>query len=136
MPTVENPYAGQGPVPLDIGGDVGALVVTLPDDRPDLAALEVEIRPAGSSAARPHDHGQDHDGHDHGDGGHHHHSHPHGAFPHVGVVPRPTPAGTVSSLVYPAVTEGDYELCPVGTDEVVLTATVTGGRVTELDWPG
>jgi len=28
--TVENPHAGQGSVVLDIGGDVGALVVTMP----------------------------------------------------------------------------------------------------------
>ena len=29
MTTLENPYAGQGPVLLDIGGDVGALIVTM-----------------------------------------------------------------------------------------------------------
>ena len=30
--TMENPYAGQGPVLLDIGGDVGALVVVMPPE--------------------------------------------------------------------------------------------------------
>jgi hypothetical protein len=30
--TVENPHAGQGSVMLDIGGDVGALVVTMPPE--------------------------------------------------------------------------------------------------------
>ncbi|MBM6399463.1 hypothetical protein [Phycicoccus sonneratiae] len=123
MHTPENPDAGQGPVPLDIGDDVGALVVTMPDDRPDLADLEVEIRPVG--ATRRHGHTHHHTDHDHDH-----------AYPHVGVVGRPTPAGTVHSLVYAAVAAGDYELCPMPGDDVVLTATVVGGEVTELDWPG
>jgi hypothetical protein len=47
---VENPHAGQGrAVPLDIGGDVGALVVDLPAE---LDGVEIEIRPlAGSNVA-------------------------------------------------------------------------------------
>ena len=44
----ENPYAGQGSVLLDIGGDVGALVVIMPAA---LAGAEVEIRPAPTAAA-------------------------------------------------------------------------------------
>ncbi|MGG5257306.1 hypothetical protein [Phycicoccus avicenniae] len=130
MGTPENPHAGQGPVPLDIGGDVGALVVTMPDGRPDLEGLEVEIRPAGAAAPTHHHH----------DGHHHHahggHDHARSPFPHVGVVGRPTPAGTVHCLVYPAVTAGDYVLCPMPGDTVALTATVVGGEVTELEWPG
>ena len=39
---VENPFAGQGSVLLDIGGEVGALVVTMPAAMVD---VEVEIRP-------------------------------------------------------------------------------------------
>lgn len=132
MPTTENPYAGQGPVPLDIGGDVGALVVTMPEHRPDLDDLEVEIRPAGAVADHPHDHDHPHHHHEH-DGPHDHgHASP---FPHVGVVPRPTPSGSVSCLVYPELLAGDYELYPVGTHGVTMTATVVGGEVTELDWP-
>jgi hypothetical protein len=136
MSTPENPHAGQGPVPLDIGGDVGALVVTVPAH---LADLEVEIRPAGATADRLGAGGQHaHHHHDH-DHPHPHGGHPHvhgsSPFPHVGVVGRPTPGGTVHSLVYPAVTAGDYELCPMPGDDVVLTATVVGGAVTELDWP-
>ena len=38
----ENPYAGQGAVLLDIGDDVGALVVIMPAA---LDGAEVEIRP-------------------------------------------------------------------------------------------
>ena len=36
---VENPFAGQGAVLLDIGGDVGALVVTTPAE---MVGVEVE----------------------------------------------------------------------------------------------
>ena len=50
-PSAENPHAGQGSVLLDIGGDVGALVVTMPAE---MEGVEVEIRPVGAnpSAAR------------------------------------------------------------------------------------
>ena len=37
--TVENSHAGQGSVVLDIGGDVGALVVTMPAE---LEGVEVD----------------------------------------------------------------------------------------------
>ena len=37
----ENPHAGQGPVVLDIGEDVGALVVAMPET---MAGVEIEIR--------------------------------------------------------------------------------------------
>ena len=40
-PHPENPHAGQGPVVLDIGGDVGALVVAMPET---MAGVEIEIR--------------------------------------------------------------------------------------------
>ncbi|MEO5610678.1 MAG: hypothetical protein ABIQ61_07220 [Ornithinibacter sp.] len=138
MATTENPDAGQGPVLLDIGGDVGALVVTMPASTED---LEVEIRPAGTSAGRlasstdpdpTHTHGH---GHGHGHSHEHEHSHPGSVFPHVGVVGRPTAGEMHYSLVYPSVVAGDYELCPIPGDRVVLTATVVGGEVTEVEWP-
>src|SRR5689334_8286130 len=123
----ENPHAGEGPVLLDIGGDVGALVVTMPEHA---RGLEVEIRPAGSTAAgrghahdHPHDHGHELD-----------HPHRHSPYPHVGVVERRTPDGTHFSLVYPDVREGAYELVPVHGDAVVLTTTVVGGRINEVTW--
>ncbi|HVD90213.1 MAG TPA: hypothetical protein VNB91_15070 [Jatrophihabitantaceae bacterium] len=37
----ENPHAGQGPVVLDIGGDIGALVIAMPEA---MAGVEIEIR--------------------------------------------------------------------------------------------
>ena len=104
--SAENPYAGQGSVLLDIGGDVGALVV---HTHPGMLGTEVEIRPAG---------------------GHHHQLH---HLPHVAVVNRPVGGALVPSLVYPEVVEGRYELCVKGTHDVLLTVDVTGGSVTTAD---
>ncbi|MDT4907272.1 MAG: hypothetical protein QOI69_513, partial [Pseudonocardiales bacterium] len=55
MSTVENPQAGRGMVVLDIGGDVGALVVPAPAT---LAGVEIEICPSGARHERP-DEGRD-----------------------------------------------------------------------------
>lgn len=106
----ENPFAGQGPVLLDIGGSHGALVVTMPRRT---EGLEVEVRPAGTTAAAT--------------AGHH---------PHVAVVARPGPGGPVHTLVYPDLVEGDYELVPLPGSAVALTAHVTGGEVASVVWPG
>lgn len=102
----ENPHAGQGSVLLDIGGDVGALVVTMPSS---MLGEEVEVV-AGHHAA-----------------GHHR--------PHVAVVPRPLGDGTVPSLVFPELVEGRYALVPKGTDDVRLQVDVRGGEVTSAAWP-
>ncbi len=127
--TVENPFAGQGAVLLDIGGDVGALVVTMPAAMVD---VEVEIRPEGSAgAAVPHWHGHGHGdghGHSHGHGGHHHH-------PHVAVVARPAGGTVVPSLVFPELVEGRYELYVKQTHEIHLRVEIRGGEVTTADWP-
>ena len=147
MPTPENPHAGTGSVVLDIGGDVGALIVVMP---PEMDGLEVEIVPTGTDA-RPagvgaqHDHGHPAEqvhGHSHGHS--HDHSHDHGhshdhdtivAPPHVAVVARPTPSGAlVHSLVYSALAEGTYDLYVRPDGPVHLTATVVGGEVTETQW--
>jgi hypothetical protein len=98
---------------LDIGGDVGALVVEMPGA---MVGVEVEIRPdpsGGVPGAPP--------------GGH---------LPHVAVVNRRVPAGVVPSLVFPDLTEGRYQLCLKGSDDVELSVEVTGGVVTEAAWPG
>jgi len=124
---LENPHAGQGSVLLDIGGDVGALVVTMPAAMVD---VEVEIRPAYSGGqAVAHSHHEYPDGHAHADGGHHHH-------PHVAVVERPVRGAVVPSLVYPELVEGSYELYVKETDDVQLTVQVTGGEVATGVWPG
>ena len=105
----ETPNAGQGSVLLDIGGDVGALVVAMP---PSMVGAEVEIEVAGQ---RPH------------------HQHHHRA--HVAVVDRPVGGGRAPSLVFGELVQGTYELYDKGGDEVLLTAAIRGGEVTFLDWP-
>jgi hypothetical protein len=103
----ENPHAGQGSVLLDIGGDIGALVVTMPAS---MLGEEIEVVPGLDSV------------------GHHR--------PHVAVVPRPLGDATVPSLVFPELVEGSYALVPKGTDDVHLQVAVRGGVVTEAVWPG
>jgi hypothetical protein len=147
----ENPYAGQGPVLLDIGGDVGALVVVMPAHSD---GLEVELRPVGATAAgAPADHQKDSHADDHAHSADHGHAHDHGdreshhhrpgrglvvagrtAYPHVAVVARPDGAGVVHSLVYPSVTEGDYELFVLPSGPVAMTASVMGGQVSRTRW--
>jgi len=109
--SLENPFAGQGAVLLDIGGDIGALVVAMPKG---MEGVEVEVRRTG---------GHDHDTH------HTHH-------PHVAVVSRPIPGEVVPSLVFGELREGDYELVEKDGSEVRMTASVRGGEVTQLSWPG
>jgi hypothetical protein len=102
----ENPHAGQGSVLLDIGGDVGALVVTMPAS---MLGEEVEVVTGREGP------------------GHHR--------PHVAVVPRPVGADTVPSLVFPELVQGHYALVPKGTDDVRLVVDVHGGEVTTASWP-
>jgi hypothetical protein len=109
----ENPHAGQGSVLLDIGGDVGALVVAMP---PAMVGVEIEIAPVGG-------------------GGQHRHEHGHRHRPHVAVVDRPVTDGSLPSLVFPDLVEGSYELFDKGQETVLLTAAISGGQVTFLEWP-
>ncbi len=128
----ENPHAGKGSsVLLDIGDDVGAIVITLPSELED---AEIERRPVGWTAEDPVAVAHDHDGHGHGHGhGHGEHIH---RFPHVAVVPRPSPEGEiVYSAVFFDVPEDSYELYLMPDGPVRLTLEVVGGRVTEADWP-
>jgi hypothetical protein len=104
----ENPHAGQGMVLLDIGGDVGALVVRMPAA---LRGHEVEIwedgpRPTGVPLS------------------------------HVAVVDRPVLGGTVSSLVFPGLRAARYRLATKGSALVRLVVDVRGAEVTLADWPG
>ena len=116
----ENAWAGQGAVLLDIGGDVGALVVAMPEST---LGLEVEIRPLDGQHVHHHGDRQ-------GDG----HTHEHLA--HVAVVARPVAEGRLPSLVFPALESGRYELFEKGRAEAVaLWVEVTGGVVTTADWP-
>ena len=105
---VENPHAGEGAVLLDIGGDMGALVVSMPAESD---GLEVEIRPTGWAQS------------------------PERHYPHVAVVARPVTHGVAHTLVYPSVREGTYELYPLPGGPSVMTVTVTGGAVARASWP-
>ena len=129
----ENPFAGQGSVLLDIGGDVGALIVTMP---PDLEGMEVEIAPEadlGHDAERHEGHEAAHEGgHDHDHHGGHAHGHPH--RPHVAVVNRPVQGDRVPSLVFPELVEGRYGLYEKGTTDVHLVVDVRGGEVATAAW--
>ena len=115
---VENPYAGQGPVLVDVGADSAALVITCPDA---LVGQEIGIRRLE---------GWSPDGTGHGDGPVDPHEHP----PHVGVLPRPVPSGRlVASAVFPDLAPGHYRLwvLPAGPARVVH---LPGGQVTCFDW--
>jgi len=113
---VENPHAGEGPVLLDIGGDVGALVVRMPADT---VGLEVEIRPVPVSGDHTHEHA---------------HDHPH-AHRHVAVVARAVATGVAYTLVYEGLRAGRYTLHALPAGPVALTVDVEGGGVTRADWP-
>lgn len=112
----ENAWAGQGAVLLDIGDDVGALVVTMP---PDTVGREVEIRPLDGRHQHRHAHAGRHD-----------------HLAHVAVVARPVGGGLQPSLVFGDLKAGSYELFEKGRPEAVaLRAVVAGGEVTSVGWP-
>ena len=118
--TEQNAHAGQGAVVLDIGGDVGALVVLMPAG---LGGAEIEARPVAAGRHRRHEDGPEHD-------------HAPGAPVHVGVLARPVPDGrTVPSAVFAALPAGTYELYERPAGPVRLTVGVRGGTVTEAVWP-
>ncbi len=135
MSNAENPYAGQGPVLLDIGDDIGALVVTMPAE---LDGIEVEIRPKGDGSSAVHRHDHEHTGEEHHTHDHQGHSHADEGLrlPHVAVVARPTAGNQIHSLVFPELVEGVYELYQRPHGPVELTTTITGGHVTQAAWPG
>jgi hypothetical protein len=138
MSTIENPHAGQGMVVLDIGGDIGALIVQMPAA---MAGLEIEICPAGTRHESPDDGARWW----HGDWRSHSHPphtavhppvHPHrSAWPHVGVVGRPVAETTVYSAVFPGLRAGHYDLWLRPDGPTAMTVAVTGGQVTSAQWP-
>lgn len=128
-------------VVLDIGGDIGALVVTAPVD---MVGVEIEICRTGSRGGTP-DEGADwwvgqwRSPHEHADsepgGGHHHHHDDGEAWPHVAVVTRPSPAGPQHAAVYPGLKEGSYDLWVRPDEPTALTVKVIGAEVAMVDWP-
>ena len=141
----ENPYAGQGPVMLDVGGDVGALLVRMPAS---LEGVEIEIRsrrPGSNQHPQPHPHPHDQgERHDHEDGHDSTASHDSTAgdehddgfhLTHVEVLARRSAGGVVHCAVFPSLAGGRYELYERLRGPVRLEATINGGQVTELFWP-
>lgn len=117
-----------GTVVLDIGGDVGALVLLT---GASLLGAEIEISPLGGAGAdvfqeaHPHVHS-----HDHGDD--HTHTH-HPDRTHVAVRERLAPDGVRYAAIYPGLRAGRYQLWSVdGTPADVVQ--IVGGEVAELDW--
>lgn len=108
VPEAHNRFTGQGAVLLDIGGTVGALVVTMPAA---LEGQEVEIRPVGS------------------------HREPHSHLLHVAVVGRRVQTQVVHSLVFGELEEGRYELYVRPDGPVKLLVDVRGGEVSTATWP-
>jgi hypothetical protein len=132
----ENPHAGQGMVVLDIGGDIGALVLLAPAR---LAGSEIEICPTGRRAARADEGGDWWQG----EWRSHHH---HGAaepvagpaepsWPHVAVIGRPIAGGIEFSAVFPGLREGTYDVWVRPDGPTALTVGVTGAQVTTAGWP-
>jgi hypothetical protein len=127
----DNSHAGQGPVVLDIGGDIGALVIAMPAA---LAGCEIEARPVAGAAKASYDAAGS--THSHFHSGHHHH-HSHGApLVHVGVLQRAGAGGVQHSAVFSELQDGEYEFYVRPDGPVQLTATVRGGEVSTESWPG
>lgn len=127
----ENPHAGHGAVVLDIGGEIGALVLVMPAD---LTAAEIEICPAGHRDQVPDEGGDWWQGEWRGRHGHRHHtSGP--AWPHVAVVARPLSTGVRHAAVFPALREGRYEVWLRPHARTAMVVTVPGGTVTTATWP-
>jgi len=106
MHAEDHSHAGQGPVLLDIGGDVGALVLDLPAS---LEGVEIEIRPVGVVAPA--------------------------RLEHVGVVGRPADGKTLYTAVFGQLPEGCYELYQRPDGPVTVQVEIDGGKVAYATWP-
>jgi len=107
----DNSHAGNGPVVLDIGGEIGALIVTMPAA---LAGAEVEACPIAGAAFEAYS------------GGH---------LPHVAVLARPDGSTTRYAAVFAELQDGEYQLHLRPDGPACLTAVVHGAQVTTAVWP-
>lgn len=121
----ENPHAGQGAVMLDVGGDIGAIVLYL---TAELEGAEVEYARLETESGAPAEvaHDDDDHGHDHG------HGHTH--RPHVAVVGRPAGNTVLFSAVFPDLEAAVYRLNLIG-ETPYIDVVVEGGVVVEVTWP-
>ena len=107
----DNSHAGNGPVVLDIGGEIGALVVTMPAA---LAGAEIEACPVAGAAFEAYT------------GGH---------LPHVAVLARPDGPSIRYLAVFAELQDGEYQLYLRPDGAPRLTAVVRGAQVTSAVWP-
>jgi hypothetical protein len=110
-----------GTVMLDIGGDIGALII---NTSADLHLAEIEVSPVDEgeleTPLHPHSHRNGHP---------EEHSH----RTHVAVRERRGPAGVRYAAIYPGLREGEYTVWSLdGTP--ADTVRIVGGEVAELDW--
>ena len=143
MSTEDHSAAGLGTVMLDIGGEIGALVITAPAG---MEGQEIEILPTGDtphadpagwssaapSAADGPAGGADHV---HADGTTHPHHDDTPHLLHVAVHRRLAAGDAVWSAVFPELHEGTYDLHLRPDGPVRLAVVVTGGEVTHRAWP-
>jgi hypothetical protein len=113
------------PAVLDIGGDVGALLL---HTAPELLGVEIEISPLSGSAMDVFQHEHPHE---HGEGAAHVHHHP--GRTHVAVLARHLPGGVQHAALYPGLTSGDYQLWNVDGSPADVVH-IKGGEITEIDW--
>ena len=105
-----------GTVLLDIGGDIGALII---NTAASMHLAEIEVSPVDVSEV----HAPLHDGHTH--------AHPHRT--HVAVRERRGPSGVRFAAIYPGLREGEYTVW--GSDGAPAdTVHIVGGEVAQLDW--
>ena len=111
--------SAEASVLLDIGGDVGALII---ETGADLHLVEIEVsRVDGGEPVPPEMRA-----------GHHHHDHGSVPHTHVAVRERRGPQGSQWAAIYPALYQGEYHVHrPDGSTQ---TVTVTGGEIATLDW--
>jgi hypothetical protein len=120
---------------LDIGGDVGALILYTDAA---YAGREIELsRLGGNEASEPgHEQpaGHGHDDADHGHGpGEHGHDHEHEHRVHTAILERRA-GGTVTwAGIYPELAAGRYRVW-IEDPELPNEVTIVGGEVAELDW--
>jgi hypothetical protein len=110
----DNSHAGKGPVVLDIGGDIGALIVTMPAA---LAGEEVEACPIAGAAFDTYS------------------AHPGSHLPHVAVLARPDGSSMRHLAVFAELQDGEYQLYLRPNGDARLTAVVRGAQVTSAVWP-
>ena len=101
----ESVPSGSGSVVLDLGPDIGAMVLHTP---PELDGREIEISRLADGAARGRTHSR--------------------------VMQRHTPGGVQYAAVYPGLPAGDYMVWRGATISEMIV-TVAGGQVTTAYWP-